>query len=455
MKILSARYVVPISSAPVENGAIAFEKDKIVAVGKRAEITEKFPEAEVESLGEAAILPGFVNAHSHLEITAMRGFVDKFDDDFTSWLLTLTKVRGEILTDQDVQNAAILGAIEGAHAGVTCFGDIGRFGKNGFEALKVVGLRGVVFQETEFSPDDKTADADFARLKEKFLALRENETNLVKAGLSPHSPYTVGARLFELIAAYTIENKVKISVHAAESDEESELMEKGTGFFAGIYQRYGFAWRTPHCSSIEFLDKLGVLRAKPLLAHCVKVSESDIELIKNSDSRIAHCPKSNAKFGHGIAPFEKFLDAQVKTGFGSDSVASNNTCDILEEARFATLFARNLPQRKRFLQAAEIIETATLGGAKALGLENEIGSLEVGKQADLAVVSLENIAQMPVHDVCSALLFASNARDVHLTIVAGEEVYRCGGESSRIDEGEFKAKMNEIRRKMNDFKQSS
>jgi 5-methylthioadenosine/S-adenosylhomocysteine deaminase len=266
-------------------------------------------------------------------------------------------------------------------------------------------------------------------------------------GLSPHSPYTVGARLFEKIAGYAIETGVKITIPAAESDEENELMQHGTGFFAGLYEKYGFEWRAPHCSSVEFLDRLGVLNAKPLLAHCVKVSDRDIELIKNSDSRIAHCPKSNAKFGHGIAPLEKFLAAGVKTGFGSDSVASNNTCDILEEARFATLFARNLPDRRRFLQPAEIIEAATLGGAKALGLENETGSLEAGKQADLAVVALETVAQMPVHDVCSTLVFASNARDVRLTVVAGEEVYR-NGEPQKIDERELKLKMNEIREKM-------
>jgi cytosine/adenosine deaminase-related metal-dependent hydrolase len=447
MNILTARFILPISSEPIEDGAVAFEKDKILAVGKRAEIIENYPAAAIEDLGEAVILPGFVNAHSHLEITAMRGFVDRFDDDFTSWLLTLNKVRGEILTDDDVQVAAILGAIEGARAGVTCFGDIGRFGKHGFEALKAVGLRGVVFQETEFSPDDKTAEADFQKLKEKFLALRETETALVKMGLSPHSPYTVGARLFEKIAEYAVEANVKITIHAAESDEENELMRRGTGFFAGIYEKYGFKWRTPNCSSIEFLDRLGVLRAKPLLAHCVKVSEGDIEIIKNSDSRVAHCPKSNAKFGHGIAPFEKFLAGEIKTGFGSDSMASNNTCDILEEARFATLFARNLPDRTRFLEAREIIETATLGGARALGLENEIGTLEAGKQADLAVVSLENIAQMPVHDVYSALLFASNSRDVRRTIVAGEEILR-GGETQKIDERGIKIKISEIREKM-------
>jgi cytosine/adenosine deaminase-related metal-dependent hydrolase len=404
MNILTARHVLPISSPLIENGAVAFEKDKIVAVGRREEIVEAFPASPVEDFGEAVILPGFVNVHSHLEITAMRGFVDRFDDDFTSWLLTLTKVRGEILTDEDVQNAAIFGALEGAHAGVTCFGDIGRFGKHGFEALKTVGLRGVVFQETEFSPDDSHAEADFLALKEKFLALQETETALVKMGLSPHSPYTVGARLFEKIAEYAIESDVKMTIHAAESAEESELLLHGTGFFAGIYEKYGYRWQAPNCSPIEFLDRLGVLKAKPLLAHCVKVSDADIELIKKSDSRIAHCPKSNAKFGHGIAPLGKFLAAAVKTGFGSDSMASNNTCDILEEARFATLFARNLSDRARFLQPAEIIETATLGGAQALGLENEIGTLEAGKQADLAVVALEKPAQMPIHDVYSALV---------------------------------------------------
>jgi aminodeoxyfutalosine deaminase len=447
MKILTARYVAPVSSPLIENGAVAFEKDKILAVGKQSEIAEKFPESPLEDLGEAVILPGFVNAHAHLELTAMRGFLDRFDDDFTSWLLTLTKVRGEILTDEDVQNAAVFGVVEAARAGVTCFGDIGRFGKNGFEALKTVGLRGVVFQETEFSPDDQTAEVDFQKLKEKFLALRETETALVKIGLSPHSPYTVSPRLFEKIAEYAIENNIKITIHAAESDEENELLHCGTGFFASMYEKFGSRWHTPYCSPVEFLDRLGVLKAKPLLAHCVKVSDQDIELIKKSDSRIAHCPKSNAKFGHGIAPLEKFLAASIKTGFGSDSVASNNTCDILEEARFATLFARNLPDRKKFLQPAEIIETATLGGAQALGLEDEIGTLEAGKKADLTVVSLENTAQMPVHDVYAALVFASNARDVRRTIVAGEEIYR-DGEAQKIDEREIKIKINEIREKM-------
>ena len=447
MKILSAEYVLPISSAPIENGAVVIENDKILAVGKFAEIKVQFPEAEIDEYGEAAILPGFVNAHSHLEITAMRGYLDSVEHDFAAWLLKLTKTRAEILTDSDIKTAAIFGALEGARAGVTCFGDIGRFGVAGFEALKQNGLRGVLFQETEFSPDNKTTESDFEKLKEKFLQLKETETDLVKVGLSPHSPYTVSRRLFEKIAEYAVTENIKISTHAAESDIESVLLEKGTGFFIGVYKKFGVEWEIPFCSPIEYLNKIGFLKTKPLLAHCVKVSDADINLIKNSNSSIAHCPKSNAKFGHGIAPLEKFLDAQINTGFGSDSVASNNTCDILEEARFAILPARNLTTKKRFIEPEEALRIATLGGAKSLGFDTEIGTLEEGKQADIIAISLENIAQMPIHDIHSALIFASNSRDVKMTMVAGREIYR-DGKSKVIDESEIKMKMREIGKRM-------
>ena len=447
MKILTAKYLLPISSEPIENGAVAVENDKIAAVGERDQIVKKYPEAAVEDLGEAAILPGFVNAHSHLEITAMRGFLDEFDSDFYSWLITLTKTRGERLSDEDVKTAAWFGALEGARAGVTCFGDIGRFGEAGFEALLKNGLRGILFQETEFSPAGASCDHDFAVLNEKFLALKERETELVKIGISPHSPYTVSDKLFEKITRYALDENIKISVHAAESVEEENLLVSGNGFFMEIYHKLELEWCAPFCSPIEYLAKLGVLEAKPLLAHCVKVSDRDIELMAETGSRVAHCPKSNAKFGHGVAPLEKFLDKKIKVGFGSDSVASNNTIDILEEARFATYIARAREDKQKFLNAEEIIATATLGGARAMGLQSEIGTLEKGKQADLIAVSLEDIAQMPVHDVYHALLFSSNARDVRMTMVAGREIYR-NGEAKAIDEAELKAKMREMAQKI-------
>ena len=451
MKILSADWLLPISAEPLSGGAIAIDKTKIIAVGTKNGLTEKFPDAISEDFGEAVILPGFVNCHSHLEITAMRGFLDDVEEDFYSWLMKLTTTRAEKLTEPDIETASILGALEGARAGVTCFGDIGRFGKAGFEALKANGLRGILFQETEFSPKNEEALNDFAKLKNKFLELKATETETVKIGLSPHAPYTVSRNLFERITEYAIAENIKITVHVAESNQERDFFQTGKGFFAVVYKKLNLEWDVPQVSPVEYLSEIGVLRAKPLLAHCVKVSERDIELIAKTDSRIAHCAKSNAKFGHGIAPFEKFLAEKIRVGFGSDSVASNNTCDILEEARFATLFARNSENRKRFSNAKEIIEAATLGGASALGLEDEIGTLETGKQADLIVISLDNIAQMPVHDIYSTLLFASNGRDVKMTMVAGAEIYR-DGQAKMIDEAEIKVKMKEISEKMRNEK---
>lgn len=422
MKILSADYVLPVSSEPITGGAVAIDGSNIVAVGKAADIIEAYPAAEHKNFGEAAILPGFVNCHSHLEITSMRGLLDDVEHDFTGWLLKLTAARAK-LSDEEIEAAAMAGALEGVRAGVTCFGDIGRFGKAGFAALKATGLRGILFQETEFSPDNKTAGEDFGKLKEKILELRESETELVKVGISPHAPYTVSEKLFEHIAQYALSENIKISIHAAESTDEDALMTTGTGFFSKHYEKFGVEWKSPHCSSIEYLARTGILQTKPLLVHCVTASDSDISVIASSGSRVAHCPKSNAKFGHGYAPFEKFLDAGIAVGLGSDSVASNNVCDLLEESRFAVLAARNMPERKRFISAKEAIETATLGGAKALGLDNLIGTLEAGKQADIAVVSLTNSAQQPLNEIHAALVFSSNSRDILMTMVAGRDLF--------------------------------
>ena len=287
MKVLSADYVLPISAEPIFGGAVAVEGSEILAVGTRDEIILRYPDSIHENFGKAALLPGFVNCHSHLEITALRGALDDVEHDFRSWLLKLNDLRSK-MSNAEIEAAAIAGAIEGARAGVTCFGDIGRYGKAGFEALKKVGLRGVLFQETEFSPDNRTADDDIERLKEKFFALHESATDLVEVGLSPHSPYTVSAQLFEKIAEFATAEDIKITIHAAESAEESALLIDGAGFFVEIYKKFGVEWNSPRCSSIEFLERTGILRTKPLLAHCVTVSDGDIEIIANNGSSVAH-----------------------------------------------------------------------------------------------------------------------------------------------------------------------
>lgn len=435
MKILTAKFVLPVSSEPIENGAVAFEGSEIYAVGTAAELVADMPDAEIEDHGIAAILPGFVNCHSHLELTFLRNRLDDVEHDFRSWLLKLNSLRAE-LTDEQIIESAVSGAVEGAQAGVTCFGDIGRLGHAGVAALKQVGLRGVVFQETEFSPDNRTADDDFLALAARYEKLREEETDLVKIGISPHSPYTVSSRLFELIAQYSIINRVPLSIHAAESADEMSLLTTGEGFFTEVYEKFSLEWQSPHSTPIEYLERLGVLSTQPLLAHCVRVSDSDIRRIASYGAKIAHCPKSNAKFGHGYAPFEKFLGAGIAVGLGSDSVASNNCCDLIEESRFAALIARNRNEShiecrsppevrapKRFVQAKQMLETATLGGAKALGLDDQIGTLEPGKQADIAVVSFDRFTKTSSHDVHAAIVFATNGADVKTTLVAGRTVF--------------------------------
>ncbi|HTH37409.1 MAG TPA: amidohydrolase family protein [Pyrinomonadaceae bacterium] len=422
IKILAAEHVLPISSEPITDGAVAIETGEILDVGQAAEILAKYPSAETENFGKAAILPGFVNCHSHLELTAMRGALDHVEHDFRAWLLKINELRAG-MTDADIARAAIAGALEGAAAGVTCVGDIGRMGHAGVTAVKQVGLRGIVFQETEFSPDNRTAGDDFLALAAKYEKLRESETDLVKIGISPHSTYTVSSRLFELIAQYSIINRVPLSIHASEAADEVSLLTSGEGFFTEVYEKFGVEWHSPHCSPIEYLERLGVLSARPLLAHCVRVSDSDITRIASNQATIAHCPKSNAKFGHGFAPFESFLDAGIAVGLGSDSVASNNVCDLLEESRFAALFARNRSDRGRFISAREVLEAATFGGARALGLDHLVGTLESGKQADIVVISLNHVSQQPMNDVEAALVFSSNGHNVILTLTAGSAIY--------------------------------
>ncbi|MBV9240550.1 MAG: amidohydrolase family protein [Acidobacteria bacterium] len=429
MRILTADHVLPITSDRISQGAVVIDGDKIEAVGSRKDLTSAYPQAEVTDLGQAAILPGFVNCHSHLELTSMRGALDDVEHDFSAWLLRLNGLRAE-MSDEDIKAAAVAGAREGAAAGVTCFADIGRMGFAGVHALKEVGLRGIVYQETEFSPEDATAEEDFAKLIGKFNALAERQTDRVRVGISPHSPYTVSSRLFEMLAQASIIDRVPLHIHVAESHAEHELLTQGTGFFTGVYEKYGVEWQSPHSTPIEYLERLGVFAARPLLAHCVTASDDDIDRIARNGASIAHCPKSNAKFGHGAAPFEAFLDAGIAVGLGSDSVASNNVCDMLEESCFASLIARNREGSKRFITAREVLEAATIVGAKALRLDDKIGSLEVGKQADIAVVSLSNIAQQPVNDIHAALVFASNARDVSMTMVAGQVVHQISSSSA-------------------------
>ena len=407
-----ARYVLPISAPPIVDGIVAVDADRIAWVGSAAHA----PAGEERDLGNAILLPGLVNAHCHLELTAMRGFLE--DLDFRSWILRLTTAKRSVLSRDMLLDAARLGVVEGLARGVTTYADTCDSGVT-FDALRELGVRGIMYQEV-FGPDPAQCAMSLAELQAKIQRLRSLETPLVRVGVSPHAPYTVSDALFAAVGDYARVAELPIAVHIAESGVEQALVVEGSGAFAEGLRARGIPTAARARSPIALLSSLGVLRARPLLIHCVRVDDSDIATIAEARCAVAHCPASNAKLGHGIAPLTSLLASRVRVGLGSDSVASNNRMDMLEEARLAMLFQRARTGTHAAIPPAVALSLATLDGARALGLDREIGSLEVGKSADLAAFPLGNIG--PVHDPEAHALLALPGTMASLVTVAGTEL---------------------------------
>jgi 5-methylthioadenosine/S-adenosylhomocysteine deaminase len=440
--IYAATWVLPSVSSPIADGAIAIEGSRIVSVGPRAALASSYPQAVLKTFDGCAIIPGLVNAHSHLELTAMRGYLEKEETDFFAWLRKLTVARLEKMSLDDIHVSATWGACEAIRAGVTCIADASDVAVMSVRALKDVGLRGIVFQES-FGPDPGLVADNFGKLKAKVSELRELESDLVKVGVSPHAPYTVCGRQLELIADYAQTEKLPLMMHAAESAAEEALIREGGGIFADALAKRNIDWSTPGVSAIQYLRERQVLETQPLLAHCIRVDNDDLEIIAETRTKVAHCPKSNAKLGHGRAPFVAFLQKGIEVGLGSDSVASNNTGDILEEARFAALLGRfDAP-----VSADQVFSAATIGGARCLGLGDRVGQLSEGASADFVVLSLRGTHQLPIYDPIVTTIFSSSGRDVLMTVVAGREVFR-DGVIENADEERLRARMKEVQLKL-------
>ena len=440
-----ARWVVPVATPPLADAAIAVTGDRIAAVGDCADLKQRFSNAPVQDFGNAAIIPGLVNTHSHLELTVMRGFLDNEDSDFRAWLSKLTLARLERLTADDLYVSAAWGVCEAIRAGVTCFGDASDSAAESMKALSDAGLRGIVFKES-FGPDPRLASENFQKLQTSVAALLKIETPLVKCGVSPHAPYTVSAPQLEMISRFARDESLPVMMHAAETQMELALLTRGEGAFAEGLKARNIEWKAPGVSTIQHLKEHGVLDTEPLLAHCIHVDEQDLKTMAATKTRVAHCPKSNAKLGHGIAPLNQFVEHGIAVGLGSDSVASNNTCDLLEEARFALLTARASTTGSN-LTPADALRLATAGGARALGLEKETGELREGLQADLAVVSLDGLHQVPSYNPISTLIFSSSGSDVVMTMVAGREVFR-DGRITTVDEQRLRFQVKEIAQRL-------
>jgi aminodeoxyfutalosine deaminase len=453
--ILSAKWLVPISSPYLEEGSVVVGEDKILDLGPTAQICKRYPQHETRNFPDAVLMPGFVNVHAHLELTALRGYLEGLP--FWKWIQKLTRTKYKVLSYHDVVASALLGALEAVRAGVTTIGDPMDLGAS-LDAVLLTGLRAVLYQEL-FSPKPEEADRVLQELQNKIRLAKEKingwpesippsefaeknlstpcgrlrqRSNRVTLGLSPHAPYTVSAPLFQKARAFAEKEDVPVCIHIAESEAERLLLFNGSGPMMDSFRERGIQWHAPGCSPVQYLEQLGVIAESTLLVHCIRLESEDYEIIRRQNASVAHCPKSNWKLGHGHMDLKSMRQHGIRLGLGTDSVASNNNMDLFEEMRFAVFnpswfrsheASADMKGSPGDLTPEEALRLATLGGAEALGMAAKIGSIEKGKQADLIVVDFSRPHTRPVISPITGLVFSARASDVKMTMVDGEIVF--------------------------------
>jgi len=406
-EVISADWVLPVEGAPIENGAVAIEDGRIAAVGT------------VDDLGagthyaDAVIVPGFVNAHSHLEYAVYGGFGDGLGD-FAEWIALHIQRKARIGWEEYV-GIARFGAAQCLASGVTTVGDCSYSGATAV-ACADLGLRATVYLEV-FGADATAGLEHFAEIKQRVDGFFSDR---VRPGISPHAPYSVSLELYRACA----ELGLPVATHLSESPAEILYLLRGEGPW-GAYT--DLLVTPPEATGTRMLAEHGLLGGHVLAAHCVMVEPDEIDTLAATGTGVAHCPRSNAALGCGVAPLTELRAAGVRVGVGTDSPASAPSFDFFDELRSVVLSARARAQRPSALSASEALELGTLGGARALGLDGEIGSLAAGKRADLAVVSLEGSPYAPVEDPATAVVFGGSPDRVLATFVDGEPRYARGG----------------------------
>lgn len=405
MRILSADWVVPVEGDAIRDGAVVVSEDgTIAAVGPAAEL------GEGERFEGCAIVPGFVDCHSHLEYAVYAGFGDGLP--FSAWI-GMHVTRKSLLDLEDMRAIATDGARECLRSGITTVGDCS-FSGAAAEAAAETGLRAIVYLEV-FGRDASALDR-FEELRER---IEPALSDRVRLGISPHAPYTCTLELYEACAALGLPT----ATHLAESVSERLYLLDGSGDWASFAE---LLVPPPGTTGIRLLSEAGLLGPTVMAAHCVDVDAEEIRLLAESGVGVAHCPRSNGYLGCGVAPVEELLAAGIPLGIATDSPASTPSFDLFEELRTAIVAARARAGRPEALSAARALELATLGGARVLGMEHEVGSLVPGKHADLAVVSLEGSPFDPVEDPATAVVLGGSPDRVAATLVHGEDRYRRG-----------------------------
>jgi 5-methylthioadenosine/S-adenosylhomocysteine deaminase len=408
VRILSADWVVPVETAPIPDGAVAIGDDgRIEAVGPASEL------GEGERFPEAVILPGFVNAHTHLEYAVYAGFGDGLS--FGPWIGVHVE-RKRRIGNEEMEAIARLGALECLRSGVTMVGDCSFRGAAAV-ACAEVGLDGVVYLEVFGGPE--AVQERFEPMAERIAGSLSDD---VRLGISPHAPYTTTLELYRAAA----ELGLPVATHLSESADELEYVRTGAGPWSGFAEMLVPPLGT---TGIRALAERGLLGPNVLAAHCVHVDPEEIGLLAHHDVAVAHCPRSNAVLGCGVAPLAALREAGIRVCIATDSPASTPSFDMFDELRAALYAARAREQRPDALSTAEALELATLGGARALGVADERGSLVPGKRADLTVLSFSGSPLVPWEDPVTATVLGGSPDRVLATLVSGQTRYEKGGKT--------------------------
>lgn len=392
-------------------GAVALKKDSIVAVGPNREITTRYRATETVDCGGKTLIPGLINAHTHAPMTLLRGLAD--DRRLDVWLLGyMMPVERAFVTPEFCRLGTRIACAEMIRSGITCFADMYYFEEAIAQATNEIGLRAVCAQTVlKFPTPDADSYEDSLASARRFIE-DWREHPLIVPAVAPHAPYTCTPEILRACAALAVELDVPLHVHLAETKHEVE------------------AWRESHgMPVVPWIKKQGLLEAKLIAAHCVHLDEGELHTLRHAGAAVAHNPSSNLKLASGFAPVKKMLDLGIPVGVGTDGAASNNDLDLFEEMRLATLIAKAVTGDPTALPARVGFAMATRLGARALYVDHLTGSIEPGKRADLVLVEMDGIHQIPhfareAEAVYSRLVYSTKSSDVNDVMVNGRWLMR-------------------------------
>jgi 5-methylthioadenosine/S-adenosylhomocysteine deaminase len=403
-----------------KRGSVAIEDTKISAVGEDI----RGPAEVVIDASGKAVLPGLINAHTHLSMTLLRGVAD--DMPLMDWLETQIWPIERNLTGQDCYVGALLGCLEMIKSGTTCFADQYFFMEEVARAVEEAGLRAVLSYGIIEKDDPKRRESEL-RAGEKLVKTCHGKADRrILTMFGPHAAYTCSPGCLERVKKLAKKYGVGIHIHLAESRDEVD----------SIVKKYG---KRP----VEHLEAIEFLGPEVLAAHCIWLNEREIEILRRHGVKPVHNPVSNMKIACGVAPVPEMLAAGIPVALGTDGAASNNTLDMFNEMKFAALLSKVHKFEPTALPAQKVLEMATINGAIGVGLQNEIGSLEVGKRADVVLVDLRRPHFAPLHSVVSHLVYSAVGSDVDTVIVDGKVVMR-DRKVLTLDEGRVLERAQEV-----------